>query len=249
MTDAIEGAIRYPREAVRGSRHKGVPTLSLWYAWAASLWLSTTLLFSPLLAADAGESRPTEAPGGVELVVIENASFSDPEPIRIFSVQNLLGSNTKGQPMLNIFPDQNPRHRDLVSLLNPSMPFDREETRNDIAAILASYPAVCNDTLLIGLSVGPVVFLDPTIRPNDKRRVGLVSVEGCLVKQPNECNYEVVRPLDCIDEEQQTFCYYTIADNGAFDFDVGSLKRILRSCGAAMQREISNGAQIMRGSS
>lgn len=103
--------------------------------------------------------------------------------------------------------------------------FDRETTRSEIAEILKTFPKECphND---VGLGVSPLEDID-TWAPNvkDKRRIGMISIYGCLKEQPLDCTY-------------------TMRDNSATDFDIGSLKRILGRCSEALARDIRNGSEL-----
>lgn len=128
--------------------------------------------------------------------------------------------------MLNLHPDTDAKHSEMVQLLSAGMPFDQLPVRNEIASILQTYPTACRDTLIVGLVVSPVEHIDTWIPDvKDKRRVGVVSIEECMEVQPLECTY-------------------TMADNGAANCDLGSLKRILRKCREALVRDIEAGAML-----
>jgi|GEM_PF-4865369 len=140
-------------------------------------------------------------------------------------LDEILGYDASGQAIL-LLDAQRATDKAVIEMLKPGIPIDRDNIQRQIAQSLDEYPPPCKDRLNMDLIVAPISDID-TWLPNvkDKRRIQEINLQGCLKETPKECRY-------------------SISDNGAFDFDIGSLTKRLKVCRMALERDIAAGKAL-----
>lgn len=163
------------------------------------------------------------------LKLVETEYTDGPVKVRI-RVPNLLIFDVAGKPHLALDPLGNPDHARVIDILRPGIPIDQENIRDDIASLLAQFPQPClngpsEQGLSFALLVSPIEDIDRFV-PDviDKRRITSVYLSRCLAETPKACLYSQK---------------YT----GAVDFDIGSLRRVLRECRDATNAAVEGGAR------
>lgn len=156
----------------------------------------------------------------MRLAVLEE-QFDQGPIISSIRVDDALGEHPN--PHLRLDPTENPKHAQLIRILSAGMPFGQTEVRDQVAQVLAEFPAPCKGPMGLALAVGPMEHIDrfsPGVK--DKRRVLNVYVGQCLGVDLPECSYDQ-------------------SETGADDFGIRSLLRILRDCRDATNAAVARG--------
>lgn len=164
------------------------------------------------------------AANAFELRAMEYRSSGYDGLIQELLFKEILGYDQSGKPVLLLDPTKARPDQAFIEILKPGIPIDRKDIQDQIAKSLAAFPKQCHSRTTIDLVVNPVSNLDrwlPGVK--DKRRINSVNIYGCLEETPIEC-------------------MYTMTDNGAFDYDIGSLKKRLVICSDALFRGIKSGS-------
>lgn len=155
----------------------------------------------------------------MDLIAVEYADDLE-TVVSDHEAKNILVFDAQGTPRLNLLPDDNPKHKALIDLLKPGLYVDRPAIRDEIAGLLARFPAQCQATGKLAVAVEPLDNINVCVPgATDNRRVTQLLFTGCVEPEPKACAYD-------------------LSNDGGCDFEIGGLKTFLNACNDALHEAV-----------